>query len=142
MTASYAGVRSRFPDVRSGLVASGVGGFRARVRFGGAEIRVTLCGLRTPLRLVNVGVFRPCSRSLIPGPRDWAILVASGSRGSRADVCIWVQMAYAVRVAIALSVGLSGEGAQTKLPGRKFQSHPGVPPARLIDNEGVDEGLK
>jgi hypothetical protein len=66
-----------------------------------------------PLRLVNVSVFRPSSRSLIPGPRAWAILVASGSRGSRADVCIWVQMAYAVRVAIALSVGMSGEGART-----------------------------
>jgi hypothetical protein len=24
-------------------------------------------------------------------------------------------------------------GVQTKLPGRKFQSHPGVPPARLIE---------
>jgi hypothetical protein len=57
------------------------------VRFGGgADIRVTLCGLRSPLLcLVNMGVFRPCSRILIPGPHDWAIWVASGSRGSRAD---------------------------------------------------------
>jgi hypothetical protein len=27
--------------------------------------------------------------------------------------------------------------AQTKLPGHKFQSHPGVPPARLIDLSGL-----
>ncbi len=28
--------------------------------------------------------------------------------------------------------GLSGRLVQSKLPGRKFQSHPGVPPARII----------
>ena len=31
------------------------------------------------------------------------------------------------------SGGLSGWFVQSKLPGRKFQSHPGVPPARLIE---------
>ncbi len=82
-----------------------------------------------------MGVFRPCSRVLIPGPHDWAIWVASGSRGSRADESLLGGcVAYAVRVATALFVGSSGRGVPTKLPGRKFQSHPGVPPARLIEH--------
>jgi hypothetical protein len=33
------------------------------------------------------------------------------------------------------SGGLSGWFVQSNLPGRKFQSHPGVPPARLIGSE-------
>jgi hypothetical protein len=31
------------------------------------------------------------------------------------------------------SGGLADWCVQSKLPGRKFQSHPGVPPARLIE---------
>jgi hypothetical protein len=69
MTAGYLGVRSRSPRARGGLVASGRGGFRAG-EIGGADCRVTLCGLRSPSVWRAFGAFRPCSRKLIPILRD------------------------------------------------------------------------
>ncbi len=91
-----------------------------------------VCGLRGPSVWLSLGTFRPCSQSLVPGPVRLGDLVASGSRGSRAEISVELQVAYAGASCHALFGWLDWLGVSTKLPERKFQSHPGVPPARLI----------
>ncbi len=68
-------------------------------------VRVT--ALRSPSVWLTLGTFRPCSRGLIPGPVRPGDLAASGSRGSRAEVCVELQVAYACagRHAIVRLVG-------------------------------------
>jgi hypothetical protein len=65
-----------------------------------------------PLRLVELG----CVQTVLPELEPMA-------RATRRSGC---------RLSELTSGGLSGWFIQSKLPGRKFQSHPGVPPARLI----------
>ena len=91
----------------SDLVASDSGGYRAGGWLGCS--RVTLCGLRIPSVWLTLGTFRPCSQSLIPGPVRLGDLVASGSRGSRAEVCVELQVAYACASRHALFGWLIGE---------------------------------
>jgi hypothetical protein len=63
-------------------------------------------------------------------PRAWSDLVASGQWRVPGRRFVGLLMAYAVRVAEPLRL-VACEYVQTMLPGRKFQSHPGVPPARI-----------
>jgi hypothetical protein len=122
MTAVHVGLRSR-PRASRDWSASGSGLF----------VGLRCAGYAAPPS------GRPWVRSdrapgaWLRGSCDWANLVASGGRGSRGVVCIEVQVAYDRAGCHASSGGLSGWGVQTKPPGRKFQSHPGVPPARLIE---------
>ena len=74
----------------------------------GYAVRVT-----QPLRLVDLGYVQTVLPELEP--------VARATRRS------------GYRLSELPSGGLSGWLIQSKLPGRKFQSHPGVPPARLIE---------
>ena len=92
-----------------------------------------LSGLSSHLLCVAViGVSARAPESCSRVPRGWATWVASGSCGSRAEASLWGGVAYAVRVASSPCDGSIGWGVPNQLPGRKFQSHPGVPPARLI----------
>jgi hypothetical protein len=75
---------------------------------GGADVGLRMCGLRSPSVWLTSGTFRPCSRSLIPGPVRLGDLVASGIRGSRAEVCVELQVAYAGASCHALFGRLAG----------------------------------
>ncbi len=68
--------------------------------------------------MVRLGRFERVGRLRSPRLGLWFSWTVGGVRcaGCRAHV----------RLAARLSI-------QSKLPGRKFQSHPGVPPARLIE---------
>jgi hypothetical protein len=74
----------------------------------GYAVRVT-----QPLRLVDLGYVQTVLPELGPVAR------AAGRSG--------------FRLSALPAGGLSGWFVQSKLPERKFQSHPGVPPARLIE---------
>jgi hypothetical protein len=136
MTAICVGVLSRSPRDWSDLVAAGSGGFRAGGWLGCC--RVMLCGSRSPSVWLTLGTIRPCSRSLVPGPARLELFGRVGqwrAQGRSLDLgCRWLTLC-----------GLPGplrltacEHFQTKLPGRKFQSHLGVPPVRLIVMAGGD----
>jgi hypothetical protein len=78
-----------------------------------------------------VGLVSGCVVRVTQSPPDWSTWGRSdrapglnpGTAWSRPGGCIRVQVARGRPAAMPV---------QAKLPGRKFQSHPGVPPARLI----------
>ena len=82
-------------------------------RFGGADVGLRWAGYAAPSVCLNLGYVQTVLPELEP--------VARATRRS------------GYRLIGLPSGGLSGWLIQSKLPGRKFQSHPGVPPARLIE---------
>ena len=78
--------------------------------------RVTLCGLHSPSVWLTFGYVQTCSQGLVPGPARLSDLVASGCGGYRAEVCIELQVAYAVRVAMPCPAGCLG-GCPDQAPG-------------------------
>ena len=82
-------------------------------RFGGADVGLRWAGYAAPSVCLNLGYVQTVLPELEP--------VARATRRS------------GYRLVGMPSGGLSGWLIQSRLPGRKFQSHPGVPPARLIE---------
>jgi hypothetical protein len=115
MTAIRVGVRSRSPRVWSDLVASDSGGFRAGDWWGCC--RVTLCGLRSPLRLVDLGYAQTVLPELDPRARvtgrSWLLLAVVDLGPRIALRCRWLT---AERVAMprpaGCLVGVSGPSSR------------------------------